>query len=356
MRIDAASLQLTSARVATREFSQQTSLRAWVGERPPDSPASPGNAAVKISAAARASAQADAASAAAPDAAQAIDDAAEAVERDPRMRMLLSLIELLTGRPARRLRVQEDGSSPEAAAPRPAEDAAAAPPAPRAGFGLAFTQHTVYEETESTQFSAEGVVRTADGQQIRFQVSLSMQRSYREESSVSLQAGDVVLQDPLVLNFAGTAAQLQSQRFAFDLDADGSREDVPLLSPGSGFLALDLDHNQRIDSGRELFGPATGDGFAELAQHDADGNGWIDEADPVFTRLRIWTPSAQGTGTGTLQTLAQAGVGALALARVDTPFALRDASNGSLGQVRASSVYLGERGGVGTVQQIDVSV
>jgi hypothetical protein len=74
----------------------------------------------------------------------------------------------------------------------------------------------------------------------------------------------------------------------------------------------------------------------------------------VFTRLRIWTPSAQGTGT--LQTLAQAGVGALALARVDTPFALRDASNGSLGQVRASSVYLGERGGVGTVQQIDVSV
>lgn len=354
MRIDAASLQLTSARVATREFSQQTSLRAWVGDRPPDRPEPPRASAVAISPAAQASLQADR-EAAAPDAAQAIDDAAQAVESDPRMRMLLSLIEMLTGRPARTLRMHDAGGSGETAPPAaPPQGSSPQTAAPRPGFGLALAQHTVYEETESTQFSAEGVVRTADGQQIRFQLSLSMQRSYREESSVSLQWGDVALQDPLVINFAGTAAQLQNQRFAFDLDADGTREDVPLLAPGSGFLALDLDANQRIDTGRELFGPATGNGFTELAQHDADGNGWIDEADPVFARLRVWTPTAQGTGA--LQSLAQAGVGAIALGHVATPFALRDAQNGSLGQVRASSVYLGERGGAGTVQQIDVSV
>jgi hypothetical protein len=42
----------------------------------------------------------------------------------------------------------------------------------------------------------------------------------------------------------------------------------------------------RIDSGSELFGPATGSGFGELAALDGDGNGWIDENDDAFARLR----------------------------------------------------------------------
>lgn len=42
-----------------------------------------------------------------------------------------------------------------------------------------------------------------------------------------------------------------------------------------------------------------GDAFADLAAHDSHGNGWIDEADPVFTRPRLWSsPDAA------LQTLA----------------------------------------------------
>jgi hypothetical protein len=119
-----------------------------------------------------------------------------------------------------------------------------------------------------------------------------MQRSYRQESSFSLRLGDATAIDPLVINFDGTAAQLQDQRFAFDLNGDGETDNVPLLAGNRGYLALDTNQNALIDNGLELFGPGTGNGFAELARHDSDGNGWIDEADPVYQQLRVWTPAA----------------------------------------------------------------
>src|SRR5690606_22817344 len=140
----------------------------------------------------------------------------------------------------------------------------------------------------------------------------AMARSYTESVSVSVRAGDQRLKDPLVLDFGGPAAALSDVRFDFDLDGDGRKEQLPLLR-GSGFLAFDRNANGRIDDGRELFGPASGDGFAELAQLD-DGNGWIDEADAAWSQLRLWSPDADGKGR--LQTLNEAGVGAFYLGRV----------------------------------------
>ena len=267
--------------------------------------------------------------------------------------MVRDLIERMTGVVAQ---ITTLPSEPALAA---AEFAPASPsPAPQAarsaGFGLVVEQHTVLEESEHTQFAAEGIVRTADGQEVRFTLQLDMQRSYREETWSSLRLGDAAVPvDPLVINFDGTAAELQDLRFAFDLDGDGQTENVPLLAGNRGYLALDRNQNQRIDNGLELFGPATGQGFAELAQHD-DGNGWIDENDAVFSQLRVWTPSADGTGP--LRTLQDMGVGALHLASADSPFALRGEHNSALGAVRSTSIYLREDGGAGTVQQIDLVV
>ena len=222
-------------------------------------------------------------------------------------------------------------------------------------LALRYEQHEVLEETESTQYTTEGVVRTADGQEIRFSLQLSMQRSYREESHLLLRMGsDAQAIDPLVINFDGTAAELQSVRFAFDLNGDGQTEQVPLLSGNRGYLALDRNSNQRIDSGLELFGPATGNGYTELARHDDDGNGWIDENDAVFSQLKVWVPEAEGAGR--LMSLKEAGVGALSLAATQTPFALRTSGNDPLGMVRSTSAYLREDGGAGTMQQIDLAV
>lgn len=247
-----------------------------------------------------------------------------------------------------------------------------APGAQANGPSWSYERHEIFHESESTDFAAQGRIVTADGRKISFELTLSMQRSFTEVSSTVLRGGAVQQQDPLVINFDGMAAQLQDQRFSFDLNADGQVEQVALLSGDRGYLALDRNGNGRVDDGRELFGPMTGQGFAELAQWDDDGNGWIDEADAVFQRLQVWMPQVGATatpvvgdaaeatvaepGAGTLRALSTVGVGALYLGAVSTPFELKSADQQNLGTVRSSSVYLSEAGGVGTVQQIDLTV
>ncbi len=353
MKIESSALQMQAQHVATRVHTQSSRFEAWVGDRRPANAPSPARAvpAVQISSAAR---LAQAAQSTEATTAPRETDADEGLT--PQLALMRDLIALMTGV---RVRVYTGTEAPtEAPTPprRPAQaQAESAPGRQRAGFGLVYEQREVIEETERTQFSAQGVVRTADGREIRFTLQLDMQRSYRQESSFSLRLGDATAIDPLVINFDGTAAQLQDQRFAFDLNGDGETDNVPLLAGNRGYLALDTNQNALIDNGLELFGPGTGNGFAELAQHDSDGNGWIDEADPVYQQLRVWTPSADGTGR--LQTLAELGVGAVQTATsATTPFALRTADNTPLGAVRSTSVYLREDGGVGTVQQIDLSV
>jgi len=295
--------------------------------------------------------------------ATAIDAAADAVDNDPILILIRSMVEMLTGQTIKifssaefsgrtdvstqdtaRLAqsVQGNQATPGDSAQRPA------------GYGVEYDYHAVHEEAETTQFSAEGVVRTTDGQEISFKLDLAMTRYYREETSVSIRRGDAVRKDPLVINFNGQAAQLSNQRFSFDLNNDGRAEDLPTFASGSGYLALDLNHNGKIDSGAELFGPATNSGFAELARHDQDGNGWIDENDSVFKDLLVWTPKVGGSGTAT--SLREAGVGALSLARVASPFELRDAANTDLGAVRASGLWLDESGRAGSLQEIDLTV
>ncbi|QBK03937.1 hypothetical protein DW355_03335 [Hylemonella gracilis] len=290
---------------------------------------------------------------------QASDDGIE-----PRLRMLVSLIERLTGRPVRVFSA-ESLRDPRAADPvttsqTPAATASANPAAPPpAGWGMTYDRHDIHVETEQTEFSAQGVVRTADGREIRFDLTLLMQRQYVEESRVSLRAGDALRPvDPLILNFDGTAAQLQSQRFSFDLDGDGQTEELPLPGSNFGYLALDLDGNGQIDDGRELFGMRSGDGFADLARYDDDGNGWIDENDAVFERLRVWTPGLDTAGdfSPRLDTLAARQVGALYLGKAETPFEVRDAKQETLGQLRSTGLYLRDDGGAGTMQHLDLMV
>ena len=242
-------------------------------------------------------------------------------------------------------------TAPGAAAPAAPQQGAPARPA---GLGIEYDTHTVHQESEQTVVSAEGTVKTVDGREISFKLDLSMTRSYREETSLSIRAGDAVRKDPLVLNFNGTAAQLSDHRFAFDLNGDGTAENMALLTGGSGYLAIDRNANGRIDSGTELFGPSTNSGFGELSALDGDHNGWIDENDSAFNTLRIWTPATEGDGT--LETLRQRQVGAIAVGHVASPFELRGTGNSDLGAIAASGVFLAEDGKLGTVQEVNLSV
>lgn len=208
-------------------------------------------------------------------------------------------------------------------------------------------------EHEATGFSAGGSIRTADGRDVEFTLGLAMCRDYSCVRT-QRQSGSVELRDPLVLNFDGSAAQLTGQRFAFDLDADGVDEQIPGLAAGSAWLAFDRNADGRINDGSELFGTRSGNGFADLACLDDDGNGWVDEADSAFSSLCLWQCGEDGSGA--LSALAERNVGALYLGSAETPFALTDSENARLGYIRASGVYLREDGNVGTMQQVDLAV
>ncbi len=223
----------------------------------------------------------------------------------------------------------------------------------RQGWGLEYNYHESYYEQEKMSFAAQGMIRTADGREIDISVNLKMSREFASRLDINIRAGDAAV-DPLVINFNGSAPALTDTKYSFDLDCDGLEDQISFVKPDSGFLALDINEDGRINNGGELFGPGSGDGFADLAQYDADGNGWIDEADPVFSRLRVWTKDDGGNDV--LLTLGQKGIGAIFLGSVSTPFAMKDAGNNSMGQVRESGIYLNENGSAGTVQHIDLTI
>jgi hypothetical protein len=120
---------------------------------------------------------------------------------------------------------------------------------------------------------------------------------------------------------SGTASPVN-----FDLDADGVPETTTWTAAGSSvaFLALDRNANGTIDDGRELFGNHTlladgtvaGNGFDALAVLDANHDGRIDAADPIWSSLLLWT-DADHDGRATseeLQPVSRSSIVSIALA------------------------------------------
>lgn len=215
------------------------------------------------------------------------------------------------------------------------------------------SEQTFFEEKEATSFSAAGTVKCADGREINFRMDVGMSRSfhaYYEKNYTMVQTG---LCDPLVINLDGNVAQLEDQKFFFDLDADGTEEEISMLGPGSGYLALDKNGDGVINDGSELFGTKSGDGFADLAAWDSDGNGWIDEGDEVFDRLLIWTKDENGKDV--CCRLRDKNVGAICLKNCDTGFSLNASDNSTKGVIRKTAVFLYENGTAGTVQHLDLA-
>lgn len=227
----------------------------------------------------------------------------------------------------------------------------------RVGNGTVMTKQTVvsgfFSEQETTAFSANGMVHTADGRDISFGVSFEMSQAFAAKYEF-LQQEDYILTDPLVINMDDKVTEIRDQKFYFDLDSDGKEEEISFVGEGSGLLALDKNNDGKINDGSELFGTKSGDGFKDLSLYDEDGNGWIDEADSVYKDLRVWTKDADGNDQ--LLTLKEANVGAIYLGNANTQFTMRDDAQQTRAVLQKSGVYLKESGEVGTVQHVDFAL
>ena len=207
-------------------------------------------------------------------------------------------------------------------------------------------------ETQESSFSALGHAVTEDGRVIDFSVEVEMSRSFLSYAQVrGLPVSS--MRDPLMINLSGGVAQVSDQKFYFDLDADGTREEISMTAGDTGFLAYDANGDGRIGDGSELFGTKSGNGFADLAVHDGDGNGWIDENDEIFDRLKVWYKNPRGEDV--LISLKEAGVGAIFLGSQETELTL-DEGGQTNGMIRRTGFFLKETGEAGTVQHVDLAV
>ena len=214
--------------------------------------------------------------------------------------------------------------------------------------------HNSYSETEETGFHASGRACSEDGRTIDFNINILMSRSYMEYMNVSIPTMADALCDPLVVNIGSDTADVRDQTFKFDLDADGKEDEISMLGKGSGFLALDKNGDGKINDGSELFGTNSGDGFGDLREYDSDGNGWIDENDDVFSKLKVWCKDENGKDI--LMELKEADIGAIYLGEQRTEFSLGGVDGYRDGVIRSTGVFLRESTGAGTIQHVDLSL
>lgn len=213
-------------------------------------------------------------------------------------------------------------------------------------------QSVTISETESTVFNGSGTVVTADGRTIDFNISMEMSRSFTETIESLTSETQYMLTDPLVIKLNDAPDTISDQTWYFDIDGDGIKEEISQLAKGNGFLALDLNDNGIIDDGSELFGTKSGNGFKDLAAYDEDGNGWIDENDAIYSKLKIWVKD--DAGNDKLIGLGEADIGAIYLGSASTAFSHKSSDNETQAVVRETGFYLHEStGAAGIVQQID---
>jgi len=216
-----------------------------------------------------------------------------------------------------------------------------------------------YEEKQALNFQVQAFIQT-DSQEIELSLDVSLSSSFTYQSKIDIEdlkqrELDIYheMKDPLIISLDGGMPTLSTKTFSFDIDSDGESDQISQLGAGSAFLAYDKNSNSKIDNGNELFGTKSGDGFADLSEYDDDKNGWIDENDAIFDKLRIWQKDGENDK---LIALGEVGIGAIFLGDTTTPFELKSDSNALLGEIKSSGFFVYENGTAGVISHLDLAV
>lgn len=177
--------------------------------------------------------------------------------------------------------------------------------------------------------------------------------THKDSASIEVQASKNLPAAILSLSGEAEGKSYMASLQEYQDEQKEKEENISFAGKGSGFLALDKNGDGKINDGSELFGTKSGDGFRDLAEYDEDKNGWIDENDSIFGKLRVWTKDEDGRDY--LMDLKQADVGAIYLGNKDTQFSLKDDSNQLNGEIKKTGIYLRESNGTaGTLNHVDL--
>lgn len=221
-------------------------------------------------------------------------------------------------------------------------------------WGMIFTKNESLHEVESLNFSASGTLTTASGQEIQINLNLNLGREFFQENSISISAGDAKNVDPLVINFQENTISFSNKTYSFDLNSDGKPVQISFPTNGSGFLALDKNNDGVINNGNELFGPNTGNGFNELSNYDSDHNGFIDEKDPIYSKLSILTKDSSGNDQ--LHSLKDLNIGAISLQNTATIYNFKDPNNVSQAALKRTGFYISNDFNAGSIMEVDLKI
>lgn len=257
----------------------------------------------------------------------------ELMSLDPKQRQMLLALEALLGKKISIISFKEaqPSSSPTIRANSPT---------------LIYEQ--MQEEASSLDISFLGKLKTEDGKLLDFSLSIQWDEAFAIHSRQTLQ-GSGEFNDPLVITLDGDQP-ITKEKFNFNLTQNAHK--LNYLSDQAGYLAIDRDGNNLIDTGSELFGPQSGDGFEELRAYDDDKNGWIDANDTIYANLKFWKVSQD---TNELLSLEEVGIGAISLQEAKIDFTSKADINTPIAHYKEASVAVGENGKAYGVFSVDLA-
>jgi hypothetical protein len=181
-------------------------------------------------------------------------------------------------------------------------------------------------------------------------------RTFRDRTGRTATDGTIT-RDPLAFDLdedgIETIGIREGRPILFDHDADGIKTGTGWLKPDDAWLVLDRNGNGSIDTGRELFGVDTlksnnklaTDGFDALTDMDTNNDRKIDQADRVFSQLRLWRDINQDgiSQSGELSSLHANGITSIGLSSITSSINL---GNGNI--QTAAGVFSRTNGTTGT--------